>query len=342
MKKSSTLFLFTLLLCVYAHSNPLKNFSNQYSPASEESIRTNLYIVGKNGAPTLVDGDFTQYDPSYSDAVDGLDARKISNFSENIGMIRQGTTLVIERRHTIEKTDSIFYNIWNLKKYTYQLEFITSNLNHPGLIGYVEDSYLHTNTSLDLNGSNHINFTINSDAASFAMNRFRIIFTTTASALPLSFTSVKASEERNGVNIDWQTANEKNIQQYSVERAADSSHFISLENKAAYNGMQNNYSWTDTHPLAGNNYYRIHSVAADGGISYSQVLKICTGKAITAMRIFPNPVINNTIYLQMADQPLGDYTIKLITTFGQVSVAKQIHHSEAGSNEKNKPWYRLI
>src|SRR5664279_1839868 len=143
MKKTSTLLFIILLACMRASSLPPAGYSIACGTAGTEIIRSNLYHVETDGTTNLLDGDLTQYDASYSNAVDGMDARKMSNFSENIGMLRGTSTLVIERRHTIDNADTIFYKMWNIRhEETYQLEFIASNLDHPGLLGYLEDSYL--------------------------------------------------------------------------------------------------------------------------------------------------------------------------------------------------------
>ena len=337
MKKFTIVILLSAVVCMNAQSGPLSQQKSN-SPQSAEMIRSNLNIVAADGTATLVDGDLTQYDPSYSNAVDGMDARKMDNFSENIGMIREKYTLVIERRHTIENNDSIFYKIWNLSQSrSYQLEFITSNLNHPGLIGYLRDKYLNTNTVLDLNGTNHINFTINTAPASFDPLRFTIIFATAAQALlPLTFTSVNATENNNVVNIDWGTKNESGIQAYNIERSPDGNNFQGVGAIQAHNQFQGNYLFTDKAPLSGNNYYRIQSTAIDGQTKYSTVLKVCTGKCATAIIVFPNPVINNTVKLQMMNQPAGNYTVRLISAFGQVLSVKQLSHQE-GANESFIP-----
>jgi hypothetical protein len=135
MKKSVTFI--SLLACLSAFSNP-------YSPTGTVLIRSDLYIAAPDGTTTLVDGDLTQYDPTFSNNVDGMDARKMSNFSENIGMIRGTTTLVIERRHTIENNDTIFYKIWNLSQTRkYQLQFDPANWSAgiDGLFGRPVSSY---------------------------------------------------------------------------------------------------------------------------------------------------------------------------------------------------------
>ena len=223
MKKSLTVLLIVVLACHHASSLPV-NTSLLYSgiPSSSEEIRSNLYVVEPDAHTVLMDGGLTQYDQSFTNSIDGMDARKMSNFSENIGMIRGTTTLVIERRHTIDISDTIFYKLWNVQQRSYQLEFITSNLNHPGLSGHLEDSYLQTSVPIDLNGANNINFSVNADPASSAMYRFRIIFNTAeAGLMPLTFTSLKAYQQDNSVHIDWNTENEQNLKSYNVERSGD-------------------------------------------------------------------------------------------------------------------------
>ena len=167
MKKSSALLFAGLLACLYAFTSPTV------------LIRSNLYITTPGGTPTIIDGDITQYDLSFSNNLDGLDARKMSNFAENIGLQRDAITLVIERRRTIQSTDTIFYKIWNLSPGTnYQLGFDPTNMAQPGLTAYVQDNYLHTNTPVSLETASSVNFSINADPASSDPCRFRLIFTT--------------------------------------------------------------------------------------------------------------------------------------------------------------------
>ena len=336
MKKPSTRCFIVMLACMHASSLPATPFPF-YSPSSEELIRSNLYVVAADASTILLDGDLTQYDPSFTNTVDGMDARKMSNFSENIGMIRETTTLVIERRHTIDVSDTIFYKLWNVQQRPYQLEFITSNLNHPGLIGYLEDSYLNTSVAIDLNGVNNINFSVNSDPASSAMYRFRIIFTTAAAGiLPLTFTSVKGYQQNNGIHVDWKTKNEQNIRLYNVEKYTGGDQFSSVSGIKANNLPLNNYSWTDASPADGFNYYRIRSTGISGEIKYSQVLKVFSvSKGV--INVFPNPVTGNTIHLQIVNQPGGLYEVNLVNNSGQSVMTKQIQHTDGTSTETIRP-----
>jgi hypothetical protein len=335
MKKSSTLCLIVTLACMNAGSFPLTSHSSAgYSPSSGEQVRSNLYFVAADASTILLDGSLTQYDPSFTNTVDGMDARKMSNFSENIGMIRGTTTLVIERRHTIEVSDTIFYKLWNVQQRPYQLEFITSNLNHPGLAGYLEDSYLHTSVAINLNGANNINFSVNSDPASSAMYRFRIIFNTAAAGImPLTFTSVKAYQQNNTIHVDWKTGNEQNMKLYNVEKSADGNRFKSVSDIIANNLPVNNYSWTDVSPGDGYNYYRIRSNDISGEIKYSDVLKVYSGKGRGDIKVFPNPITGNAIHLQIVNQPGGLYEVKLVNNSGQSIMTTQIQHTGGSSTE---------
>ena len=161
------------------------------------------------------------------------------------------------------------------------------------------------------------------------MYRFRIIFTTAAAAvLPLTFTSVKAYQQNNTINVDWKTENEKNMKLYNVEKSTDGNHFNSLSGIPANNFSVNSYSWTDIYPTDGYNYYRIRSTDINGEIKYSEVLKVLISKGKGDIKVFPNPITDNIIHLQIVNQPEGLYEVNLVNNSGQSIMTKQIQHAE--------------
>jgi hypothetical protein len=288
-----------------------------------------LNLVNSDGSTILLDGDLAQYSPSYSDSVNGQDARKMNNPGENIGMQRGNTMLAIERRQVISAADSIFYKIWNLSENSnYQLQLITTNLNQPGLIAYVVDTYLKNNTPVDLNGTTNINFSIDGDPASYDISRFTLIYATTINTpLPLTFISENANVENNLVKVDWQTANENNIKAYTLEKSGDGNNFSSVGNIVADNLSANNYSYTDNYPLTGYNYYRIKSEDLESNLKYSEVMKIFVGKGSGTIKVFPNPLIGNLINLEMVNQPSDTYQVKVRNEFGQTVISKKIEYT---------------
>lgn len=294
-------------------------------------MKCNLSVLATDGTATLLDGDLAQYDPSFSNTLDGLDVRKMSNPGENIGMSRYGYVLAVERRQTIINTDTIFYKLWNLNSTrNYQLAFIGYNMYQPGLIGFVKDAYLNTNTFIDLNDTTLLNFSINSNPASYDPNRFTLIFTTPANGtLPIVFSSFKAFEENKSVSVEWQTNAAAEINQYKIERSTDGKNFSAIGQMQAKNLSNNFYNFTDDYPSAGYNYYRVASVSIDGSIKYSAVATVYISNGTAPMiKVFPNPVSGNVIHLQMINHPPGIYKIRLVNMMGKIVMTKELHHDK--------------
>ena len=326
---------FTLILLVaFSH---LSTFSAPKTHSFETSefaqLRTNLYIVPPDKANVLVDGTLTQYDVDYSNDVDGKDGRKMSNPSENFGMLRGNTVLIVERRKSIETSDSIFFKMWNMRTFNYQLEIESKNLNLYGKTAVLEDRFLSISTPLDLDGKTYINFSVTSDPASKAADRFRIVFATPVFA----FTSVKAICLNSAVNVNWQTANQNRVKEYLIEKSADGNHFEKAADVNTEDGANNNYKWVDAHPADGMNYYRISSVGNNFGIGTTEMVKVYVEKLKQEISIFPNPVVANNLNLQMIGQPAGRYEIRLVNYLGRTFMAKSIQHLENNRIENISP-----
>lgn len=336
MKSILTLIIFSLV-CQFT----TKGAPKFPAPGSADfaQLRSNLYIVSTNDTTILMDGSLTQYDSDYSNNVDGMDARKMSNFSENWGMLRNTTTLVIERRHSIINTDSIFFKMWNMRTITYQIEFIASKLDKEGRVGILEDKYLHTSTLVALNDTTRIKFSVTADPASKAPDRFRLVFTTSAAwgLLPLTFISVKAFQQNNSVYIDWKTVNEINMKQYEVERSSDNTHFEKISEIEANNLSFNAYKWPDLNPVLGNNYYRIRSIDLNGKSNYSKITKVYMGKGKKEILVYPNPATGNCLNLQLVNQQAGLYKVRLLNSFGQTFMTKSIQHIGGSITQNLKP-----
>ena len=90
--------------------------------------------------------------------------------------------------------------------------------------------------------------------------------------------------------------------------------------------MANAYSWLDVSPAPGIYYYRVKCVGSNGAIAYTDKVKVTIVKSTPAMYVFPNPVTNSTINLQMNSMPAGRYYTTLMTEDGKaVNKAAIIH-----------------
>ena len=316
----STLRLTYILLFFFS-------ITKEASSQGSEQIVSNLYGF-QGGNAFMLDASLLQYDASFSNGIDGMDARKMSNFSENIGMLRSSYVLVVERRHTIQITDTIFYKTWNMQQRGYQLEFLTANLNHPGLEGYLEDSYLKTSTPVDLNGRTTINFTVANDPLSASVTRFRIIFkTVAASALPLTFRYLHGYSDAHHIYLQWKTDNESNLDHYTVQKSGDGLHFNNLQQIKARNSAINDYTFTDNQPYTGHSYYRIAIQSTDGKISYSETQQIRNSKTGGSIKIYSNPASVNAIPIHFLDIAPGNYKVMLVNSSGQTVSLQEIRHN---------------
>ena len=306
------------------------------------SIRTSLHGIA-NGIPFLTDGNLVQFSEEFSNEIDGMDARKMTNTSENLGIRSGGVDLVVERRKNITAADTIFFKMSGVRVQAYQIEIEAANLYAPGLEAWLEDSYLQNRTSLNLEGTTTINFTIANIPASYASDRFRIVFKPAAPAapLPVTFLSINANRKNADVLVDWKVELEMNLKQYEVERSQNGVSFAKVTVVLMDRNNPGSYEWLDQEPAVGLNYYRIRSVDLDGKTSFSSIAKVMIDQPAGSISVYPNPVINGTLNLQLGNQPEGTYSMRLLNPVGQVLLTKKIEHNGGNYTEKINWDYKM-
>ena len=152
------------------------NVVTRQAGANVKSIRNNLY-VSTAGNWVLLDGVLSQFDASYSNTVDAMDALKLNNISENLSLARDGKKLVAERRSEIQNDDTLYYNLGLLRVQQYQFEFITKEFTDANVTAFLEDSYLQTSTPVDLlHDTTRVLFSIVNIPGSYAADRFKLVF----------------------------------------------------------------------------------------------------------------------------------------------------------------------
>lgn len=302
-------------------------------PASPASIiKLDSRLLNADGS-VMKDANAVVFDAAYSNAFDGDDALKLSNPGENFAIERAAKIMAIEGRQPVNSSDSIQFRMWNLQQQSYRLEFIGTNINIAGLIAVLEDAYLKTNRTLDLAGTAIVNFTVDANAASAAANRFKIVFTQSG-PLPVSFISIAATKQNSDIRVEWKVAGERGIQHYEVERSTNGRSFITAGTVTAQGNTNNDltYNWLDATTFTGTVFYRIKSIAVNGEIKYSSIVKVMMGNVKTSITISPNPVEGSIINLQFSNEAKGWYTIRLLSAAGQAVFSKMIEHAGGNSN----------
>jgi Secretion system C-terminal sorting domain len=193
-----------------------------------------------------------------------------------------------------------------------------------------------------MTGGTDINFSVANVTGSNAVNRFMIVFEP-LKALPITFTSVKAYLQGGNIGVEWRVQNERNMQQYKVEKSTDGIQFsaIAVKPPVANNGSSAIYEIQDANPLEGYNYYRIHGVDINGKGAYSNVVKVMVNNIRPGIMIYPNPITDGIIHLQFVNMPEGKYKIRLLDKLGQLIVQRQITHAGGNATELIKWDYNL-
>ncbi|MEO6671444.1 MAG: T9SS type A sorting domain-containing protein [Ferruginibacter sp.] len=299
--------------------------------ALDQKLRVNLYSVDANDSSSLLDGVLATYADENSNEIDNDDAKKMWGSNQSISIKRNGQYYSIERRKTVTANDTMFLTLYQMKVQNYQLEITTENLNAGNNIAFLKDNYpaATSTTALDMNGINIIPFSVNADPASYALDRFSIVFEN-AGPLPVNFTSVNATQDKKDILVGWRTENETNISSYNVERSFDGVRFTTAATiiSKSNNGYGASYSWIDATVSAGMHYYRIVSTGVNNDKKYSEVVKVNIAKIDNAagMFIFPNPVKNNIVSFHLNDLEKGNYTLRIFNATGQVIKILPVRH----------------
>ncbi len=154
---------------------------------------------------------------------------------------------------------------------------------------------------------------------------------------PLAINLIRFTAEKsdNLVRIKWTTAAEKNHDYFVVQRSTDaaSRDFIEigrLEGRGD-NTAITNYSLNDSHPVMGNNYYRLKSIDKSGIAEYSQIVLVHFDSDILDFKISPNPT-NGNIKLNFFTKQRDTYHLDIYDNKGQL-VFQQDYVSDIGVNE---------
>ncbi len=288
--------------------------------ASKQFLRTYLYTEDDD----MADGNAVVFGDNFSNAIDYNDALKILNGGENFGLFREEKIIAVEARQRINTTDTLFYYFNNLKRQNYRLRFFAENMRNEFDVTLV-DRFLNSKKPVSFYDSSFHSFSITSEAASELADRFMLLLTRRV-ALPLSVTAFKAFLQNTIVSLRWQIENENNLSNYILERSPDGIHFLVANEQVAKNQSFGDYTWRDTKPYKGLNYYRLKIVDVDGQISFSEIIKVYFKKENPSIKIFSNPVKDGIIKLQFINQPDGHYRVSIFNSLGQLIASKEIDH----------------
>ena len=154
----------------------------------------------------------------------------------------------------------------------------------------------------------------------------------TEQVLPITLLNFQVHDLGKDVRIEWETADEVNLDEYNIEKSLDGNNFytISTQHSEELDEKLHNYFYFDHEDTNGTLYYRIKSVDLDGQFTYSETKSIHR-KTPFNLQISPNPfsdllnlsVVNN----ENIETTINIYNLhhQLIYTNNFISEFKQIN-----------------
>jgi len=308
------------------------NFHSFAQSSPQESMRVSLYQLNSNGSTNLADGNLTNYNDTYLNDLSD-DAIKMNNFGENFGILRDNTRLAIELRKKIPGADTSVFCMWNMQQRSYRILLTTYNLEHPGLQGYFEDSYLNTSTPIQLNSINTFDFSVNATAASYLLNRFRVVFKNpTYVALATNFTTFNGKMTGADVQLLWTVDRETSMKEYVVEHSVDRINFNAIKTVQPSNAAgTKSYTSLFVENYRGDNFYRIKGTSLFGETMYSSILKLNSGKPLQEILVYPNPIVDRKINIFFPGLVVGKYSFQLYSSNGIAQALPPIQINQGSS-----------
>lgn len=147
--------------------------------------------------------------------------------------------------------------------------------------------------------------------------------------LPVELINFEVTKIKEDALLEWTTKSELNNKEFLVQRSVNG---ISFETIGALNGAGNSseeihYSFTDTDPFNGVNYYRLKQVDFDGVFEYSTT-KSLVFDFNSEFSVYPNPLLeDNILIISKSTEDTFD-KIELLDASGRLVNTKTSFSSE--------------
>lgn len=113
-------------------------------------------------------------------------------------------------------------------------------------------------------------------------------------ALPVTLLSFTGEQQGKSNLLKWATSSQLNTSHFELERSSNANAYTKINTVAGAGNSttSHKYSYVDEQPLAGNNFYRLKMVDADGKFEYSNVVLLRVLNNDVLLSVYPNPAAN--------------------------------------------------
>ena len=148
--------------------------------------------------------------------------------------------------------------------------------------------------------------------------------------LPITLSKFNAKKDAESVNVTWATSMERNAAHFEILRSIDGKKFERISSVGA-KGTSNelvNYSFKDTKPANGTNYYQLKSVDRDGAFTTSIIVAVqfdLNKTDVTVIANAANQTIKVNVYSpvnKVANFSIADINGKVLLNVKNISLQK--------------------
>jgi len=159
-----------------------------------KGLKATLKTTDKGGVDAVIDEVYTAFDAKYANELNDYDPIKLPNMRENIAMVRNGQSLMVERRQPVKLIDTIFLKLWNTEQKQYILDFTPENLFSSTIISAVLiDNFFKITTIINLSEATSYKFSITENVQSADPYRFKIILNASRKTVNGEITDAKGT-----------------------------------------------------------------------------------------------------------------------------------------------------
>jgi hypothetical protein len=181
---------------------------------------------------------------------------------------------------------------------------------------YLKDKY--TNDSLDVVHNSEYAFKVESNAASYAHDRFylKIGIVPGHDYRLISFTGKKVTE---GISLNWETSNESNFTKFSVQKSADGGKtFLTIDSLQSTGAGK--YTYTDQTPGTGQVIYRLNQnlVTGENKLSDNLNFDIKPGAGVNKFLVYPTVVSASTVNIKLQQTSANPVRISIVSPSGAI------------------------
>jgi hypothetical protein len=108
-------------------------------------------------------------------------------------------------------------------------------------------------------------------------------------SLPLKLNLFSGRQNGKNILLNWSTSDESNMSYFELQTSSNARDFSKLAQLPIRNNSSSNYSFTDTDPEHGSNYYRLKITEASGKAYYSGTVAV-QFKKDKVIYLYPNPL----------------------------------------------------